>query len=78
MSARRNGIIIRIPSSPPSTATSITRDELEIEPQNHDRRHRDADTESDRLTGRTGCLNDVVFENRGVAQTNLSITHGTA
>jgi hypothetical protein len=51
MSARRSGIIIRMPSSPPSTRPASTRVDLEIEPEDHDRRHRHADAEGDRLAG---------------------------
>ncbi|HET7379720.1 MAG TPA: hypothetical protein VFJ24_06750 [Gaiellales bacterium] len=42
--------------------------ELEIEAEDQDRRHRDADAECDRLACRSRGLNNVVFENRRVAQ----------
>jgi hypothetical protein len=66
MSARRSGIIIRMPSRPPSTATSMTRVDLEIEAEDQDRGHRHADAEGDRLARGAGGLHDVVLEDRGV------------
>mgnify|MGYP006203153477 CR=1 FL=1 len=38
--------------------------DLQIESENHDRRHRDADSERDRLTCGSSRLNDVVLEDR--------------
>ena len=58
---------MKMPRRPPSTATSITRVNLEIEAEDQDRRHRDADAEGDRLARRAGGLDDVVLEDRRVA-----------
>ncbi len=38
--------------------------DLEVEAEDHDRRHGDADAEGDRLAGRPGRLHDVVLEDR--------------
>ena len=45
--------------------------DLEIKAEDHDRRHRHAEAESDRFTGRTRSLHDVVLQDRGVAQTEF-------
>ena len=42
--------------------------DLEVESEDQNRRHRDADAERDRLAGRSGCLHDVVLEDRRVAR----------
>ena len=45
--------------------------QFQIKPQDQDGRHRDANAESDRFTGGSGRLNDVVLKDRRVAQTQL-------
>ena len=45
--------------------------DLEIEPEDHDRGHRDAETERDRFARRSGGLHDVVLENGRVARAEL-------
>ena len=65
--ARRSGIIIRMPSRPPSTATIMTRVISMSKPEQHQGRHGHADAEGDRFAGRAGGLDDVVFENRRLA-----------
>ena len=52
--------------------------DLEIEAEDHDRRHRHADAEGDRLAGRARRLDDVVLEDRRVAQPELREAGGTA
>ena len=42
--------------------------DFKIEPKDHDRRHRHTETEGDRLAGRARRLDDVVFENRRIAE----------
>ena len=44
---------------------------LQIETQDEDRRHGDRRPESQRLSGRTRRLSDVVFENRGIPSAQL-------
>ena len=45
--------------------------DLEVQSQNHDRGHRHADAERDRLAGGTRGLNDVVLEDSCVTEANL-------
>ena len=46
--------------------------DLQVEAEDQDRRHRDADAEGDRLARRAGGLHDVVLEDRRVAAARAS------
>ena len=46
--------------------------DLQVETEDHDRRHGDADAKGDALAGRTGGLNDVVLEHGGRPQPEAS------
>ena len=65
------GIIIRMPNNPPENRDQHDAHDLEIEPENHDRRHGHAEAEGDRFAGRAGGLDDVVLENGRIAQPEL-------
>ena len=45
--------------------------QFKLEAQQHDGRHRDADPKGDGFTGRAAGLDDVVFQNGGIAEADL-------